>query len=65
MSENGACWRCRWYESAECAENDEAGCCHRYPPQMVVSDGDMPTTSWFPAVSCMEYCGEFEEATDE
>ena len=64
MSDNGACWRCRWYEHDEDAENAETGWCHRYPPQMVVSDGEYPTTGWLPPVTFLEYCGEFEEGED-
>ena len=60
--DNGACWRCRWFEPDKDAENEDVGWCNRYPPQMVVSDGNIPTTSWFPSTTCIEYCGEFEEA---
>lgn len=64
MSANGACWRCKWFEHDKDAENGEVGWCHRYPPQMVVSDGEYPTTGWLPPVTFLEYCGEFEESED-
>ena len=62
MSDVGACWRCMWFVHDKDAENAETGWCYRYPPQMVVGDGECPTTGWLPPVTFLSFCGEFKEA---
>lgn len=42
--------------------------CHRYPPQMLITPGQMPGViqvgGHFPAMECGAYCGEFKLRED-
>lgn len=54
----GPCAECRFYgPQEEHSEDRDRGTCHRYPPQLVVSGGNM--VSQFPIVRATNGCGEF------
>ena len=58
--ENGTCWRCRYFDRDADETDSEAGYCRRYPPTVVLVDGDDAVAA-YPGVDIMDWCGEFDE----
>ncbi len=58
MTDEGACWRCRFFVE-DPDDGDAGGFCRRFPPVPVFNDGDVMCL--IPGVEALEWCGEFKE----
>jgi hypothetical protein len=55
------CETCRFW--VEDQEDEEIGCCHRYPPRVVIRRGDCPDSLW-PETDYDDWCGEHQPAEE-
>jgi hypothetical protein len=53
----GHCGTCKFGERIDLGEDGEMVMCHRFPPQMIVHEGD--ASAWFPEMEPDDWCGEY------
>ena len=58
--DNGACWRCVYFDTEPDMMKDELGFCRRFPPTVVDADYNA-----FVGVGYTDWCGEFREQGSE
>jgi|GEM_PF-2502200 hypothetical protein len=60
---NRVCLICQFYEGDNTENEEDGGVCHRYPPKILVFNGDI--TSELPEVDKYDFCGEWKLDEDK